>query len=58
MDKKFKKEVLEMLSLKKNQWMELKGKEQDLTHENFVDNVILTINWIMSDIERMDVEEL
>lgn len=58
MDKKFKKDVLEMLSLKKNQWLELKGKEQDLTHENFVDNVILTINWIMSDIERMDVEEL
>lgn len=53
----FKKDVLQMLSLKKNQWMELKGKEQDVTHENFVDNVILTLTWIMNDIERMDSNE-
>lgn len=50
----FKKDVLQMLSLKKNRWMELKNKEQDVTQENFVDSVILTIGWIMNDIERMD----
>ena len=50
----FKKDVLQMLSLKKNRWTELKNKEQDVTQENFVDSVILTIGWIMNDIERMD----
>ena len=50
----FKKDVLQMLSLKKNKWMELKGKEQDVTQENFVDSVILTIGWIINDIERLD----
>jgi len=53
----FKKDVLQMLSLKKNKWMELKGKEQDVTQENFVDSVILTIGWIMNDIERLEAEE-
>ena len=28
-----------MLSLNKAKWLELKGKEQDATHENFISNV-------------------
>ena len=49
----FKHEVLEMVSLNKAKWLELKGKEQDATHENFISNVILTLDWVIRDIGNM-----
>lgn len=48
-----KKEILEMLSLKKYKWSELKDKKQDVTQENFISNVIWTLDWIIGDIEKM-----
>jgi len=53
MENRYKKEVLEMLSLNKCKWMELKGKDQDVTQENFVDTVILVFDWIIADVEKM-----
>ena len=52
--KNYKQEVLEMLSLKKAKWLELKGKEQDVTQENFVDSVLITLDWVMRDISNME----
>lgn len=49
----FKQQVLQMLSLEKNKWNDIKGKEQDMTQENFVDNVMLVLDWVMRDIEKM-----
>lgn len=48
-----KNEILKMLSLKKNRWMELKDREQDVVHENFINNVLLVLDWIVSDVEKM-----
>lgn len=48
-----KKELLDLLSDKKNKWSELKGRDHDVTHENFIDNVLFTLGWIIRDIERM-----
>lgn len=52
-DSKFKQDLLKKLSLDKCKWLEIKGKEQDVTQENFIDNVILVYDWIMSDVEKM-----
>lgn len=46
-------EILKKLNLKKCRWLELKGQPQDVTTENFIDNVILAIDWLISDIEEM-----
>jgi len=46
-------EILELLNLKKYKWQELKGKPQDVTHEDFINNVIWTYNDIIRDIENM-----
>ena len=51
--KDFKQEVLEMLSSNKDRWQELKGKEYDTTHENFIDDVLLVYEWVIKDIEKM-----
>ena len=51
--KDIKREILEMLSLKKNKWYELKGKDHDVTHENFIDDVILVLDWVIDDIEKL-----
>ena len=48
-----KDQLIGMLSLKSEQWKELKGQHQDVTHENFIDNVLLVYEWIIRDIERM-----
>lgn len=45
--------LIRMLSLKSSQWKELKGQYQDVTQENFIDNVILVLNWVMNDVEKM-----
>ena len=49
----YKEDILKTLTLKKSKWSELKGKHQDITQENFIDNVILTINWLIDEIEKM-----
>ena len=53
----FKMEVLEMLSLKKNKWIEIKKLkekgEQNVVHENFIDDMILALDWVINDIEKM-----
>ena len=48
-----KSDVLKMLALQKNKWQEIKGNDQDVTVENFIDNVMLTLDWVISDIEKM-----
>lgn len=53
-----KVDILKMLDLNVNKWREIKGNEakghkQDVTHENFIDNVILVYEWIIRDVERM-----
>lgn len=48
-----KTDILKMLDLKKNKWSSLKGKEQDVTQENFVDNVILVLDWVIDDVESL-----
>lgn len=46
-------DVLKLITLKKNKWMEIKGQDQDVTQENFVDNVIWALDSVISDIEKM-----
>ena len=53
-----KHDLLINLENQKSKWMEIKGKDrkgkgQDCTHENFIDNVLLVYEWILSDIEKM-----
>lgn len=52
-----KSDLLNLLNVRKNDWKQLKGKEQDVFHENFVDDIILSIEWIISDVERMKIAE-
>lgn len=47
-----KKDILKMLDLKKNKWNALRNKEQNVTHKNFVEDVVLVLDWIMRDIEN------
>ena len=44
-----KNDILKMLDLHKNRWLEVKGEEDD----SFVDNVLLALDWIIDDIEKM-----
>lgn len=46
-------DILKKLDLKKCKWKELKDQPQDVTTENFIDNVILAIDWLIGDIEKM-----
>lgn len=48
-----KTDILEKLSLSINKWKSLKNEKQDVTHENFIDDVILVYQWVMADIEKM-----
>ena len=49
-----KKDVLEMICLNINKWPELKMKgTHDVTHENFIDDVLLVYQWVLRDIEKM-----
>ena len=50
-----KVELLKALTLKKTKWMALKSKdkEQDTTYENFISDVILVLDWVIDDVERM-----
>lgn len=48
-----KNDILKMLDLQKCKWVDIKGSDQDVTQKNFIDNVILVLEWIMGDIEKM-----
>ena len=41
------------LLMEKNKWLAIKGHDQDVTQENFIDNVLMVYEWIISDVERM-----
>jgi hypothetical protein len=48
-----KTDILKMLDLKKNKWSELKGKGHDVTHENFIEDVLLVLDWLIYDVENL-----
>ena len=48
-----KDELLKRLDMERDKWKAIKGREQDVTQENFIDNIILIYEWVISDIERM-----
>jgi len=48
-----KTDLLKYFSLKKNKWLEIKGRDHDVTHENFISDVIWVLDWVMNDIETM-----
>lgn len=52
-----KTDLLKMLALKKNKWQELKGKEYDATHENFISDVLLVYDWVINDIEKCSTSD-
>ena len=45
--------IMDMLHEKKAKWESMKGKNHDVTHENFIGDVVLTYEWIIGDIEKM-----
>lgn len=49
-----KHEILKNINLNIAKWKELKKKgSYDVTHENFLDDVILVYEWVLNDIEKM-----
>ena len=49
-----KENILKTFEEKMTRWKEIKGEGQDVTYENFIDNVILVYSWVMDDISRME----
>lgn len=52
-----KDELLKRLDMEREKWKAIKRHDQDVsqdvTQENFIDNVILIYGWLISDVERM-----
>lgn len=52
-----KDEVLKRLDMERDKWKAIKRHDQngtqDVTQENFIDNVILIYEWIIKDVEKM-----
>ena len=48
-----KNDLLKDFTLQRDRWKQIKNKDQDVTQENFIDNVILVYEWIIGDLERM-----
>ena len=48
-----KEYIISKLTMEKEKWMAIKGHDQDVTQDNFIDNVLLVYEWIISDVERM-----
>ena len=48
-------DIIKRLDMEKDKWKAIKGhdRDQDVTHENFIDNVILIYEWVIRDVERM-----
>lgn len=50
-----KGDLLRDFDLKLAKWKEYKEKgQQDVTHENFIDDVILVLGWVITDIENYE----
>jgi hypothetical protein len=50
-----KGDLLRDFDLKLSRWKELKEKgHHDVTHENFIDDVILVLGWVVGDIEKYE----
>ena len=47
-----KDEILNLINKHKDRWKSIKGNDQDVTHENFIDNVLWTLDMIACDFER------
>ena len=50
-----KNDLIKRLDMEKDKWKAIKGhnQNQDVTQENFIDNVILIYEWIIKDVEKM-----
>ena len=50
-----KSDLIRKLYMEKDKWRAIKGHDsnQDVTQENFIDNVILIYEWIIKDVEKM-----
>lgn len=48
-----KTDVLKLITLKKNKWMEIKGQDQDVMKDDFVDNVIWALDSVITDLEKI-----
>ena len=48
-----REDLLEMLNEKKNMWRSLKKEGQDVTHENFIDDVVLALEWVIDGVEKL-----
>lgn len=48
-----KDDLIKKLDMEKDKWLAIKGHDQNVTQENFIDNVILVYEWIISDVIRM-----
>lgn len=52
-----KDELLKRLDMERDKWKAIKRHDQDgtqdVTHDNFIDNVILIYEWVISDIEKL-----
>lgn len=48
-----KNEILKHFDLKKSKWCEIKDKSQNVVQEDFINNVLLVLDWVIGDIEKM-----
>jgi len=52
-----KDELLKRLDMERDKWKAIKRHDQDVlqdvTHDNFIDNVILIYEWVIRDVEKM-----
>jgi len=52
-----KDELLKKLDMERDKWKAIKRHDQDVsqdvTQENFIDNVILIYEWVIRDVEKM-----
>lgn len=45
-------DLIDHFEKKIKEWKDLKGNHYDVTHENFIDDVILVYEWVLSDIKK------
>lgn len=52
-----KDELLKRLDMERDKWKAIKRHDQDVlqdvTQDNFIDNVILIYEWVIKDVEKM-----
>ena len=48
-------DIIKRLDMERDKWKAIKGHDngQDVTQENFIDNVILVYEWLIDDIQKM-----